>query len=138
MHQLDCRFAHRNFQVKFLHVGQLDLLRMVEPLDLGHHVAVVRLPEQLDAPDVGPVDARRREKDCAVADVYDLGRVVGAALDGAVEELLGLPLAARAAVALVSVHPLPQRPACHRVDSGLRFDAARTRRLRENGANEES
>ena len=112
---------------------------MVEPLDLGHHVAVVRLPEELDAADVGPVDARRREEDGAVAHVDDVGRVsvgattAAAALDGAVEELLGLALAARAAVALVPVHPLPQRPPRHRVDAGLRLDAPRIRRLWRNG-----
>ena len=88
----------------------LDLLRVVEPLHLHHHVAVPRLPQELHLADVGPVDAGGGQEDGAVADVDDLP----AALDRAVEQLLGLALAAGSAVALVV--PVPEGAARNRVD----------------------
>ena len=81
---------------------------MIEPLDLDHHVAAGRLPQHLQLPDVRPVAAAGRQEHGAVVDVEG----VLPALDGPMEQFLGLALASRPAVALA--HPLPQLPALAR------------------------
>ena len=102
--------TYRKLKFNLLSVS-LNLLRMVKPLDLHHHVAVPRLPQQLHLTDVGPIDAGRRQKDGAVTDVQDFR----ASLDGSVEQLLGLALAAGSAVAFVK--PVPERSAGDGVDA---------------------
>ena len=101
--------THRIFEINPLSVS-FDFFRVVKPLHLDHHVPVPGLPEHLHLADVGPVDAGRRQEDGAVAHVED----IGAALNGSVEELLGLAFASRPSVAVVV--PVPQRSSGHWVD----------------------
>lgn len=88
-----------------LPLPQLGLLGMVEPFDLHHHVAAPRLPQALDAADIGQVGSSSRQEDCTVPDAQSLL----ASDDGLVEEFPGLPLHAS---------PLQGRPAEHSGEEG--------------------
>lgn len=81
-----------------LPLPQLGLLGMVEPFDLHHHVAAPRLPQALDAADIGQVGSSGRQEDGTVPDAQHLL----ASDNGLVEEFPGLSLHAA---------PLQGRPA---------------------------